>query len=201
MIACHDIDNPNTGILDVMVLSACLSCTVHCTGIFPRVHWHPDAKLIFTHVFFCTKLISNCPCCSINTKLACGIAVSEWLNAPHNRYHCSCYSKALSSFKLNFGLLKWKQFVQCVTLKDSDIINFGPARLVGWTYSCGELTGRDFKYWQTMLVGGKLCCKTHSCGIDTKKVLDSFFVGAMTPTLNINQRRGICAGAHRTLND
>ena len=47
----------------------------------------------------------------MSTKFAYGIAVWDWLKGPDSRYHCTYYSNALSSiksFKLNFGLLKWK---------------------------------------------------------------------------------------------
>jgi len=43
-------------------------CHVLCFGRSPRVHWYLGAKLISTHVFLCTKLISSCAC-SISTRL------------------------------------------------------------------------------------------------------------------------------------
>ena len=52
------------------------------TGRFPGVQSHLSAKLIssflvFTHVFVCTKLISNYPCFCISIRFSCGITVWE----------------------------------------------------------------------------------------------------------------------------
>jgi len=99
-----------------MILNSTFSRPFHrvppLRGRFPRVLGAKlnSSFLIFIHVFLCTKLIYKYSCSSISTKFACGRTVCKWLKVPYSRYQCSYYWNALSSFRLNFGLLKWKPF-------------------------------------------------------------------------------------------
>jgi len=73
--------------------------------------------LICTHLFLFTKLITNYPCCSIGTKLANAITVSEWLKVIGYAVFIVAVSIQKHSVALNkTALLKWKYIIQCAAL-------------------------------------------------------------------------------------